>query len=261
MSEANDYGDDNPALTVQLMTIGIYDPLEIANNSFLASQRLLGAVKAGESKNPEADCRSALELLLKVFWVRLNERTYIAEQMHDIGRFLSENYGCALGFKNGYYYTSCPNMLLHQDYGFSLRGFQKHKCSICNEDPIDCDHRTGRKYNNIKCREFNGRCNICCGHIHVGLCNHTLNEVYDDVKAVKLVTDLEIITFDVVKEPESVFARIVEIPYPRKYIFDALKKTSDTSCFLYGETVIDCSHCLSCKGYDPIKNSGLFEVE
>ncbi|WP_340609703.1 hypothetical protein [Xenorhabdus bharatensis] len=160
---------------------------------------------------------------------------------------------------NGYYYTDCPNMLLHKDFGFSLRGFEKYSCSICNEDPVDCDHRTGQQYNDIKCESFDGRCNICCGDIEK--CDHSIGEPYDNVKTIKVVSELKLITFDLVKDPEFVFARILEIQYSKKQILDMLANAPNRERFLYGESYINCNPCTTCKGYDPSVLEKIFEQD
>ncbi|NAW84450.1 hypothetical protein CAG69_20720 [Vibrio sp. V43_P6S15P86] len=249
--------DEQPAFKAQLMTFGESNPSDIAKESYFSANELIERVECGQSLYPELDLRAALQKLLKVFWFFKSGRIEIAKQMHDVGKYLAENYQCAFGFKDGHYFTDCPNMLLHQDYGFSLRGFEKYKCSICDVDPIDCDHRTLKRYNNIQCTSFEGRCNICRGDIEV--CDHILGEVYDNVEAIKIVSDLEIITFDLVKEPEFVFSRVLEIPYSRKFITDGLMNDPSVDSFVYGESILDCNHCLTCKGYDPTKNANMFE--
>ncbi len=249
--------DEQPLLKAQLMVFGDFNSLDVAKDGFISANKLIEMVKAESSSNSELDLRLALKELLKVFWFFKAERIVIAQKMHDIGKFLAKNYQCAFGFKDGHYFTDCPNMLLHQDYGFSLRGFEKYKCSICNIDPVDCDHRTGNRYRDIKCVCFDGRCNICCGDIEK--CKHSLGEVYDDVEAVKIVSDLEIITFDFVREPEFVFSRVLEIAYSRKFILDGLTNDPCIDGFVYGESVLYCDHCLTCKGYDPKKSEDMFE--
>ncbi|TWA98107.1 hypothetical protein [Gluconacetobacter diazotrophicus] len=255
----NSNGDDTPHFKVQLITLGNHNPFEIYKYSFLNFQTLLKSVEEGQSENPEADIRSALDDLLKVFWFDIASRTQIARVMHTLGKFLLENYGCALGFKDGCYFTSCPNLLLHHDYGFSLRALEKYKCSICNEDPIDCDHRTGRMYRNITCHEFDNRCNICCSDIDK--CGHILGNTYDDIEAIKIVIVVDLITFDLVKEPEFVFSRVLEITYPKEYILNSINNDPDIEEFSYGESKIFCDHCLSCNGYDPQRTSALFEAK
>lgn len=252
-----DSSEDQPAYKVLLMTVGDFNPSDVAKESFFSAEKLIKRVQSGQSLYPELDLRAALEKLLKVFWVLKTERVRIARKMHNVGKYLAENYQCELGFKDGFYYTDCPNMLLHKDFGYSLRGFEKYKCSICNTDPVDCDHRTGRFYHNIECLVFDGRCNICGSEFET--CEHSLGEVYSNVEAAKIVTDLEVITFDLVREPEFVFSRVLEIPYSKQFILDELAADPNVSDFIYGQSIVDCKHCLTCKGYDPSATSKIFD--
>ncbi|HBR2078949.1 MULTISPECIES: hypothetical protein [Klebsiella] len=244
--------DDEPSYEVRLMASGRVNLSEIAENSFNEAQKIIEAYNVEELENPELKLRSALDMLLNVFWIKKDLRIPISRQMHSIGKVLHENYGCAFGFENGFYYTKCPNMLLHRDFGFSMRGFEKYKCSICNIDPVDCIHRTGRKYNNIECKEFDGRCNICCNEI--SSCGHHLGEAYDNVEAIKVVYDMQIITFDVVKEPDFALARVTKIPFSKQYIIKSIGKDLHSSEFIYGITVLNCDHCISCAVYNPDAN-------
>lgn len=251
-----DMMEDQPPFKAQLMSFDEPNPVGVAKECWVYAHKLIDKVENNQSENPEFDLRTALEKLLKVFWVLREHRIGIAQQMHDIGKYLSENFQCAFKFKEDHYYTDCPNLLLHQDYGFSLRGFEKYSCSICNKDPIDCNHRTGKKYDRIECMAFGENCNICMNKID--LCEHSIGDFYDGVIAVKVVSDLEIITFDLVKEPEFVFSRVLEIPYSKKHIFDGLANDPNANEFVYGESVLDCHHCGSCKGYDPNASESLF---
>jgi hypothetical protein len=147
-------------------------------------------------------------------------------------------------------------MLLHKDFGFSLIGFEKYKCSVCGVDPIECEHRTGRKYDDVECNIFDGLCNIC--QDKKDHCEHQVGVRYDDVEAVKIVSDLEIIRFDIVKEPEMVFARVTEIPYSKDTVMKSLSNDHEFEDFKYGETPLYCLHCIDCEGYDPDATNKLF---
>lgn len=251
--------DEHPAFKAILMEIGDTRPYEIAKESFISAQALIKKVENGQSPHPETDLRTALSELLKTFWVIKEGRIAIAQQMHQIGVHLAKNYQCKLKFKDNHYYTDCPNMLLHNDFGFSLRGMERHTCSICGIDPIDCDHRTGHRYNEINCTTFDGRCNICLQSKDD--CEHEIGKKYDDVEAVRVSSILEIITFDLVKEPEMPFCRITEIPYPKEFITKSLTHDPKLNEFEYGTTTLDCHHCIECEGYDPKKNEDFFNTQ
>jgi hypothetical protein len=248
--------DEFPSFEATLMIAGGAKPDLIAKKSWRSAFALINGVKREESLHPELDIRIALSELLNCFWYFQDQREYIAELMHKIGFYLCENYQCQFKFEGNSYYTDCPNMLLHQDYGFSLRGFEEYACSICGEDPIDCEHITGHHYDNIECQIINSSCNICREDIDA--CKHDIGKSYDNVEAIKIVTDLEIVTFDIVKEPEMAFTRINKIPYTKDTVLKSLHSDPEYADFIYGESPLYCLHCTDCKGYNPEKNSQLF---
>lgn len=246
-------GEDNePAFEARLMIFGNIKFSVMAENDFNEAQEIIANYNAGELIDPEPKLRHALNMLLNVFWIVKDLRVPISKQMHSIGAALRENYGCALEFKDGFYFTRCPNMLLHLDFGFSMRGFENYKCSICDMDPVDCDHRSGRKYSGVECKKFADRCNIC--NDEISSCNHHLGETYDDVEAVKLAYVTEIITFDVVKEPECPISRVTKIPFSKQYMVKGLREDPSSEVFVYGSTIVNCDHCVSCSEYDPAAN-------
>lgn len=244
--------DNEPAFEARVMAFGNVNFSSMAENSFNEAQKIIAEYNAGELIDPEPKLRHALNMLLNVFWVAKDLRVPISKQMHSIGAALHEDYGCALEFEDGFYFTKCPNMLLHRDFGFSMRGFEKYKCSICDMDPVDCDHRSGRKYSGVECKEFAERCNIC--NDEISSCSHCLGETYDDVEAVKLAYVTEIVTFDVVKEPECPIARVTKIPFSKQHIANSISEDPKFGLFEYGRTIINCDHCVRCSEYNPAAN-------
>jgi hypothetical protein len=244
--------DNELAYEARLMAFGEINFSKMAENSFNEAQKIITAYNADELTTSETELRHALEMLLNVFWIHKDLRIPISKQMHSIGKVLHENYGCALEFEKGFYFTKCPNILLHRDFGFSMRGFEKYKCSICDMDPVDCDHRSGRRYSGIECKKFGERCNIC--RDENSSCDHHLGEIYDDVETVKIVYDMEIITFDVVKEPDFATSRVTKIPFSKQHIAKSISGDPNSEAFLYGSTILNCDHCISCTEYDPTAN-------
>ena len=215
-----------------------------------------------QNKNAHHLLTEALNELLKLFWFDIDKRVKNAKWMHNIGKYLCLNHQdkyCKILFDGESYYTKCPNILLHQDYGFSMRAIEEYVCSICGEDLLDCEHISGEIYHDITCFNNSSLCNICGSEW--GNCNHKEGLKYNNVIGSKIVTNLELITFDMVKEPEEVFTRIVKIPYPKEYIEDIVKSQGDYDDFVYGETTMFCSHCIECPGYDPDRTSSIFERE
>lgn len=224
-------------------------PSEIASNSWSQFSKYLLYIK----RYPEYEeyyLRQILKELLNCFWYYKNARVGISILMHNIGKYLRINYGCLVHSNIGYHSTQCPNILLHNDFGFSIRSTEKYICSICFLDPLDCIHRTNKKYDNVKCMKYEELCNVCRHNIKE--CEHIIGNNYNQVLAQHIVKEMNIITWDLVSEPEEVFTRIYEQPlYPDKIYEEYL---GDTEKLFYGNVPLDCDHCLSCKKYDPDKN-------
>ncbi|HBD95011.1 MAG TPA: hypothetical protein DC057_12660 [Spirochaetia bacterium] len=177
--------------------------------------------------------------------------------MHDIGVYLCKNYDCKSKFDGEFYYTECPNILLHNDFGFSLRGIEKLTCSICGKEPLECEHITNQKYDNVICIKINDLCNICLEPI--GKCNHILGNEYNNVEMTNIVTDLKIITFDLVKDPEMVFTRITKQRFSKSMVTEELSKEKGAETFEYGKSDMHCLHCIICQGYEPSRSDILFK--
>lgn len=237
-----------------LMDLSNRDPELVARESYIRAINLLKEINT--NGNEELNLRQVLNEYLKCFWFYKKEREVIAKAMHEIGINLEKKYNCKWKFDGKFYYTECPNILLHNDFGFSLRGTQKLVCSICNDDPLNCEHITNEIYDNVVCSEISGLCNICGSVIHE--CDHVLGYKYDDVKAKTIVKDLKIITFDLVKDPEMVFCRMTRINLSKKEILDKLC-CDEKIDFKYGISDLFCHHCTTCPGYDPSRIDVLFE--
>ena len=78
------------------------------------------------------------------------------------------------------------------------------------------------------------------------------------MKAVKIVTDLDIVTFDIVKEPDMVFTRVTKISYTKEFVLEAIKGDQNFANFKYGESPLFCLHCFQCNGYDPRRREDLW---
>ena len=94
--------NDEPVCEALLMTSGRVNLSDMAKNNFNEAQKIIEAYNAGQLKNPEPDLRSALDMLLSVFWINKDLRVPVSRQMHSIGMVLHETYGCAFGFENGF---------------------------------------------------------------------------------------------------------------------------------------------------------------
>ena len=204
----------------------------------------------------QADLMKMMQLYLDAFWVFQKFRPSLSYNIHTLGKILEEQFQCQLPFSTDkhMYYSSCPAMLLHSDFGFSLRGSEKYKCSICGRPIMECDHITGEFYDNVICQRHGDRCNIC-GKKDCQL--HQEGEIYDHVESVKIVYDLNIITFDIVEDPEMKFERITKVYFPKEEILNGLPEDEKAE-FVYGKSPLYCHHCSQCQGYIPERFHELF---
>lgn len=102
----------------------------------------------------EKTARAALRLLRSATnWLEASEHFERAHRELDAaGRFTRQTFGCSLTLESGTYYQDCPVALAHTRVGFSIGGIvRKASCSICHQDPEDCEHITGRVYEGEAC--------------------------------------------------------------------------------------------------------------
>lgn len=225
-----------------------------AFTSFVKANNLAKEIKNGRAMK-EKELRQLMQLYLDAFWVYTENRDTIAFNIHEIGKILEKECACQLGYDNAkqMYYSDCPAMLLHNDFGFSMRGTEKYRCSICGKDVLDCEHLTDEYYDNVKCINVEGLCNICCKN---GCNEHKLGETYNHVPARKIAYDIHIITFDIVEDPAMKFSRVTKIYFSKN---DINLSVEEKETFIYGKTNLYCHHCSICKGYTPNRFHDMFK--
>ena len=224
-----------------------------AFRSFVKANDMTKELQSGKDFT-ESELRYLMRLFLDALWVYKELRESIAFNIHQIGRILDNAFSCQLAYDNKKqkYYSDCPAQLLHNDFGFSMRGTEKYKCSICGNDVLDCNHLTGEYYDNVKCMRIEGLCNICFKN---DCKEHISGKFYDHVPAHKIAYDVHIITFDMVEDPAMKYARVTKVYFSKEELnlSDEEKKT-----FIYGKSKLFCHHCSVCKGYDPNKFHDFF---
>ena len=114
----------------------------------------LGEVISGPTAAAEQHARKALELYRSVMnW--LEDTKYfeaVHEQMDKAGAYIRRTFDCYLAYENGEYSQRCPLALAHNRIGMSpTMLIDKVECSICGQDPDDCEHIGGRMYNGERC--------------------------------------------------------------------------------------------------------------
>lgn len=238
-----------------LMTFHKESDESIAFKSFVQANSMAKKLNK-EAMCSESDLRMMMKLYLDAFWVYNDMRNDLSYNIHEIGKILEREYQCQYLFDvdRNKYYSSCPALLLHNDFGFSFRGSEKYKCSICGLPIMECEHISGEFYDDVVCKEIEGRCNICGEE----KCKkHIEGEKYNHVEAVKIVYDVKLVTFDMVEEPEMRFARVSKIYLPEDMVIDGIEE-EDKETFVYGKSKLYCHHCSQCTGYVPNRFHHLF---
>lgn len=117
-------------------------------------------------------------------WLEDSEHFEQAHRALDqAGRFIRQNFGCTLAFKDGEYRQECPVALAHNRIGMSIGAIvKKASCSICRSDPHDCSHITGR--------------------------------IYDGERCVRLIEEAELLEVSLVDRPSMPDARILSMSIP-----------------------------------------------
>lgn len=240
-----------------LMTFFDKSDEQIAYENFVEANAELKEIIKGRSCTEES-IKMLMKKFLNAFWVYRAYDTDIAKDIatniHSLGRVLLTYFGCKCQYdhEQKMYYSCCPAMLLHYDFGFSIRALVKYKCSICGKPIIDCDHLSDDFYDGVECWIEEGKCNIC-GKFDCR--DHTPGVKYDHVQAYKIPYDMKLITFDMVHDPELKYARVTKIYYSE----DEIKAFLPQEEFIYGESDLYCEHCLNCEGYNPHLFDSLFQ--
>ncbi|MCK4354708.1 MAG: hypothetical protein KAW83_05585 [Dehalococcoidia bacterium] len=166
-----------------------------------------------------------------------------SKYLHDVGRQIHGIFGCQLEFKDGLYWVKCPVMLSHSKGGFSIGGSGNAICSICGNDIFDCPHVKGNTYDGVVAKRHYDICNIC-GQQE---CNHKEGETYKGVRAFAIVTELNLDHVSFVQNPANPLCVVHGYSVPKSDLLEMLPE-DERNRVIYGETIIHCSHCLTCKG-------------
>lgn len=198
--------------------------------------------------------KESLENYLSAFWILKTQRDDITSRMHKLGKIIHDRFGCPFKSNGTDYYSDCPVDLSHIAFGFSWGGEESLICSICGEDPIDCDHIFGRKYNHIACNVIRGSCNICWEKKYD--CQHILGKYYDNVEAIAISIDMKPTHVAIVSDPACPSARVQARLVSKDDIVPYIKKwpKKERKNFVYGISPLYCHHCCKCKGVKATKD-------
>lgn len=171
------------------------------------------------------------------------DNTIIRRRLHEIGKEYHDYFKCKFEFSEDQYWTDCPVYLSHYKGGYSIGGIGKRICSICDLDIWECEHESGKLYDNIIARKKDGICTIC----RKRNCEHIEGKSYNGVKPFRFLTDLKLDHIAYVENPADPLCSIQSIPLSKEDIVSSLSY-EERKDFIFGESVLNCHHCLICNG-------------
>ena len=193
----------------------------------------------GFSQEAESTLREALTHLRRAFnWS--DRDPHVLHELHSLGREIHDRFSCKLASSEGRYQIECPVRLAHIPLGLSLGGSSRSICSICGEDPFDCNHLRGRSYDRVRAMRTGSACNIC----HQSECQHNVGEEYDGVEAVHIVSDLKVDEISLVPKPAMPDATFLSLSIPERDIRDQLPD-EEADSYEPGMQLY-CHHCELC---------------
>lgn len=120
------------------------------------TQALLELEIDGRSERLHDKIRAIMPVLRSAMdWLEDTDHFDAAHQRLDsVGQLARQHFpsGCALAFRDGTYFQECPVALAHNRAGLSP-GYiiRRAECSICGQDPSTCRHIKGRVYDGVRC--------------------------------------------------------------------------------------------------------------
>ena len=81
--------------------------------------------------------------------------------VHTAGEMVGGIFGCRMIYDDGRWYDECIVALLHLRFGNSVGLHVRYECSVCKNDPGDCEHEPGLTYLVQAARSTSDECTIC----------------------------------------------------------------------------------------------------
>jgi len=80
---------------------------------------------------------------------------------HAAGELVGGLFGCRMVHDREQWNDRCTLALLHLRFGNSAGLAVRYECSVCRQDPGDCEHEPGAIYTVRAARTANGECTVC----------------------------------------------------------------------------------------------------
>lgn len=123
-------------------------------------------------------------------------------ELHVAGDIVGGLFGCVLEFDDGWFDT-CPTSLAHIPLGNSIGFDAAYACTVCQQDPSECEHFLGKVYA-VTARPLDGgECSVCSELT----CIHEIGAEYR-VSAGRTIVNAHIREISLVNRPRDPLARI-----------------------------------------------------
>ena len=187
----------------------------------------------------EARLRESLRLAASAFdWLEDTGLEHEAHEfVHEAGREARERFpaGCGLVWAESAYWDECPASLMHTRLGLSPGiVFRAGVCSICGQDPAECEHRPGQVVSVCGGPGPSGHCPVCLDTE----CSHSPHEVYSARPSV-IWTDADLPEISLVARPRDPDARVTSMEVGADTIQEVFGPA-----FRHGSDPVSCTMCL-----------------
>lgn len=204
-----------------------------------AARRMLADAqrRQGHARNlAEGLARRALRQAAEAYWLAEGTELALAahRELHRMGRWVRQTFGCELDFRDGTYSTSCPVKLADMRLGFSPGFSAQRHCSICGDDLAECPHLRHRLYWVKGGPGATGLCAVCLRDS----CTHSVNRLYR-VAVVSVISEIdELREVSMVDVPANPLARPISLP------IDATRLAERFGAAFRAGMPVNCDHCL-----------------
>jgi hypothetical protein len=163
--------------------------------------------------------------------------------VHASGELVGGLFGCKIVYDDGRWYDQCVVALLHLRFGNSAGLRVRYECTVCRQDPSDCEHEPGASYITSASRTEDG-CSIC----GQPCCEHVSGRLYKVIARARLA-DPRLREVSLIPRPRDPLARITARSIEDEHLLKHL------GCMPgQGEVVLDHSCMYPCTGFRTLPN-------
>src|SRR5450755_6444 len=160
--------------------------------------------------------------------------------VHRAGEVVGGFFGCDMKYEKGRWFNECIVVLMHLRLGNSAGMRVRFRCSICQEDPGDCQHEVGETYPIEGGTSTDGECLICD---EKGCAEHLPGTMYEVIAALRVV-DATLREVSLTPRPRDPLARIAGRSVNHEYLVQQLGRSP-----VEGERILDHSCMYTCRGF------------